>query len=55
MSPKKAELEAENRRLRRVVGEVYDRVAEHLELPTDEHELRDDEGDDDEEDEDEEE
>ncbi|MDP9202336.1 MAG: hypothetical protein M3P26_10465 [Gemmatimonadota bacterium] len=31
MSPTKTELEAENRQLRKLVGEVYDRVADHIE------------------------
>jgi hypothetical protein len=32
MCPTKAELEIENRQLRKLVGEVYDRVAEQIEF-----------------------
>lgn len=38
MSPTKAELQAENRQLRRLVGEVYDRVADHIEPRVDDDE-----------------
>lgn len=43
MSRTKTELEAENRQLRRVVGEVYDRIAEQLEIPAYEQEDDEDE------------
>lgn len=59
MSPTKGELATENRRLRRLVGEVYDRVADYIEPQPREQEENDideedtddidDEGEDDEE------
>ncbi len=57
MSPTKTELEVENRQLRKLVGEVYDRVADHIEprVPDDDEDDVDEEDDHDEdEDEDEE-
>jgi hypothetical protein len=52
MCPTKAELETENRQLRKLVGEVYDRVAEQIEFRPleDEDEEDDDQGEDEDED-----
>lgn len=43
MCPTKAELETENRQLRKLVGEVYDRVAEQIEFRPLENEEEDEE------------
>jgi hypothetical protein len=46
MCPTKAELETENRQLRKLVGEVYDRVAEQIEFrPLEEEDEEEDEED----------
>ena len=52
MCPTKAELETENRQLRKLVGEVYDRVAEQIEFRPLEEEEEDEEDDVEEDDED---
>ncbi len=49
MNRTKADLEAENRELRLVLGEVYDRVAEQIEPDEPDDDEQDEEYDDDEE------